>query len=270
MPGLVYSRVRPDAAGSGDGGAGLSSAVYFALLGFVCGIAGFRIGWRLPTRLALPLVQGAFGFVGFAAAWRAGGAPLGALAVGAWAVGATAVSIPAFRLAPEEADRRLLRAASYRRGMLGWLRTGRVPEGGPAATALAHARRLAVYLVAALLTGNFLSLALGADLLNTMNAYVASLLRAARRPWVVALLGWNVWSLARVAAYVLLGSACATPAFSWMGWPRPPGEVGPVLVAGAAGVVLDLALKVGLAARCAAWLGSAVDLDAASHNRALH
>lgn len=248
----------------------MSSAVYFALLGFACGIAGFRIGWRLPSRLGLPLLQGAFGFVGFAAAWRAGGAPLGALAVGAWAAGASVASIPTFHLAPEEADRRVLRAVPYRESMLGWLRTGRVPEGGPAATALAHARRLAVFLAAALLTGNFLSLALGAYLLNTMNAYVASLLRAARRPWIVALLGWNAWSLARVAAYALLGSACAAPAFSWMGWPVPAGEVVPLLAAGTAGVVLDLALKLGLSARCAARLASAVDLDAASRNRALH
>ncbi len=239
-----------------------SSLPYFALLGLVCGIAGFRLGWRIGRPLALPLVEGALGFVAFTAAWRAGGPRWGALVVGAWALGTTLISLPTFAIAAAAADQRVLRAVPYRESMLEWLRTRRGPEMMPFRTALAHARELLVYIAAALLTANLLSLVLGAYLLNTMNAYVASLFRAARHPWVVALLGWNVWSLVRVAAYVCLGSASASPLLTWLGWPAPEGQTAALVAVGAAGVVLDLALKLALSRPCGTWLGAAVDLDA--------
>lgn len=248
----------------------LDAAVYCGLLGFLCGLAGFRLGWRLPGRASLPLLEGGFGFLAFSFAWAEAGPPLGAIAVAGWAIGLTAVSLPTFFFSPDRADLKVLRAAPYRRSMIGWLRTGRVPEGGPLATGLAHARQLAIYLLAALLTANFLSLVFGAFLLDYMNAYVASLLRAARRRWLVALLGWNVWSVTRVGAYILLGSASAAPAFAWFGLPASRGQLPPMLALGAAGVLLDVALKLALSARYGRWLGSAVDLEAASDNRALH
>jgi hypothetical protein len=107
------------------------------------------------------------------------------------------VSIYVFSGHPKEADERVMRAAEYRSNMLDWLSTGRGPESKPLATTIAHLRELIWYVAAAVATANLASLVMVAVLLNYMNAYVATLLRAARRTWTVLLLGWNVWSVVR-------------------------------------------------------------------------
>ncbi len=237
------------------------SAAYYAALGLVCGLVGFRLGWRTRGRVLLPLVEGIVGWVGFLGAWRAGGPGFGAAAVAGWAAGTTLISIPILKRERDRVDDRVLRAASYRWASLRWFAAGDGPDAHPLATARAHATELLVYLAAALLTANLLALVLGAVLLGYMNAWVARLLAAATRPWTVRLLAWNVWSLARVAAYVLLGSVCAGPLLGWVGYPPPPGSASPLLIAGAVGVVLDLALKLLLARPCARALASSVNLD---------
>ncbi|MHC4990576.1 MAG: hypothetical protein ACYTGC_06305 [Planctomycetota bacterium] len=238
------------------------SPAYFVVLGLLCGLVGFRLGWRSARASLLPLIQGLFGFVAFATAWRGGGAIPGALAVGAWAVGTTLYALPVFLRHPQETDRRVWRARPYREQMLDWLRTGKGPETRPLATARAHLYELAAYLAAATLTVNLLSIVLGALLLNYMNAYVSRLLVAARRAWTVRLLSWNVWSVIRVAAYVMLGSAAAAPAAALLGYPSPPGQAEWLLWTGGAGVVLDFALKLSLSRPCGRLLGAAIDLEA--------
>jgi hypothetical protein len=177
-------------------------------------------------------------------------------------VGVTLVAVPTFRRHPLLADDRVLRAAPYRSSMLAWLRTGEGPESRPLATAWAHARELAVYVVVALLTANAASLVLGAVLLNYMNAWVARLVAAARRPVRVALLAWNVWSVVRVAGYVFLGAACAAPLLARLGHPADPAIARRLALAGVLAVALDLGLKLALSKPCGRLLADAVDLDA--------
>lgn len=242
-------------------------ASYFAVLGVLCGAVGFRLGWRARKRLVLPLVQGVLGWVAFAYAWRVHGPAMAAASVGCWAVATSLVALYFFVGEPRETDERVVRAAAYRRTMLDWLRTGTGPEARPFATAGAHAHELVVYVAAAVLTANLASLVLGAVLLNYMNAWVATALRAARRTGVVALLGWNLWSVVRVAAYVVIGSAAAAPLAARFGYPAPPGTIAPLAVAGAVGVVLDLVLKLALSRPCGRRLAAAVDLEAAQAGR---
>ena len=244
-----------------------ASSPYFLVLGFLAGAVGFRMGWRTRSRVALPLVQGALGWGAFLLAWAWIG-PLRAAAVaGAWALGTSLVSIYVFAGRPKETDERVLRAPEYRTKMLDWLATGRGPESEPFRTAIAHLRELIWYLAAAVATANFASLVLGAVLLNYMNAYVATLLRAARRSGVVLLLGWNVWSVVRVAAYLALGTAAATPLVSRMRLPADAAEARRLAMFGFAGVVLDLVLKLALSRAAGSRLGAAVDLDAARASR---
>ena len=155
----------------------------------------------------------------------------------------------------------------YRAAMLDWLSTGRGPESVPLATAAQHARELIRYLAAAVLTANLASLAMGAALLNMMNAYVATLLRAARKPAVVIALAWNVWSIVRVAAHVALGAAAASPLLGLMGMRRDAGTVRMLAIAGAVGVAADLVLKLALSRFCGRILSRAVDLQAAAEGR---
>lgn len=233
-----------------------------ALLGVLCGMVGFRIGWRSRSRIGLPLVQATIGAVAFVAAWSAAGPGRAAIAVLGWALGNSMVAIPTFRDDPVATDARVVRAAPYRAEMLAWLATGRGPEATPWRTAGRHALELAAYLVAAVASMNLLSIAMGAVLLNYMNAWVASLLCAARRPWTVRCLAWNVWSVVRVAAYVVLGVVAAWPLASRTALVVPWSAVQPLAIAGAAGVVLDLALKLSLSRACGRTLAAALDLDA--------
>lgn len=244
--------------GLGDG--------YFLLLGAVCGVVGFRLGWRIGHRWALPLAQGLAGWTAFAYAWRWGTPGVAAATVGAWALATTLVSLYFFVPHPEAVDRAVLRARAYRATMLTWLRTGAGPEAAPGATLRAHLHETIVYLACAVLTANLASIVLGAVLLNFMNAYVATLLRAARKTAVVALLAWNVWSLVRVGGYIALGAAAAAPAAAWLGLPATAPVAGLAWGAGAA-LGADLALKLALSRPAGRRLAAAVDLDAAEANR---
>jgi len=238
----------------------IGTPLYFVLFGLLCGAIGFRFGWRTGNRFGLPLIQGLFGFLAFASAWRFDGAFAGTQAVLGWAIGASAAAIGTFKREPDDVDRRVLRAKQYREMMFDWLRTGRGPESTPLKTAGDHLRELVLYVAAAVLTANFLALVMGAVLLNYMNAYVAVLLRAARDPWTVRLLSWNSWSIVRVVAYVALGSASAAPIATWLGFPAHPLELRWLWILGGTGVVLDLILKLVLSRPCGRRLGSSLGM----------
>jgi hypothetical protein len=243
------------------------SPPYFLMFGFLCGVAGFRVGWRLGTRVALPLTQAALGWTAFLLAMRVVGVRWAAASVGAWALGSTVASVYEFVGQPNETDERVIRAAAYRASMLAWLQTGDGPELRPALTALQHLREAIWYCAAAVTTANLGSLAMGAILLNYMNAYVATLLRAARHTGAVLVLSWSVWSIVRVAAYVVIGAAAAAPLLRIYGWHVESSAVRGLALVGAIGVVLDVVLKLALSKPYARALARAVDLDAAQANR---
>ena len=243
------------------------SAPYFIVFGFLCGVVGFRIGWRTRSRIALPIFQALLGWAAFLSAWVFVGPVWSAIAELAWALGTTLASIYVFLGHPRETDERVIRAKDYRNAMLGWLATRRGPEQHPAATAVAHLREAIWYAAAAVLTANLASIAMGAVLLNYMNAYVATLIRAAARTGRVLLLAWNVWSVARVVAYVLLGAAAAGPMLRFIGRGAPWASLRALAVAAGVGLVVDIVLKLALSPRCAAALAAAVDLEAAREGR---
>ena len=240
---------------------------YFLVLGFLCGVAGFRVGWRTGSRVLLPAIQGLVGWGVFLLSWTIVGPIWAAAAVGAWGVGTTLISVYVFLGRPAEADARVMRAEAYRAAMLSWLSSGRGPESVPGATILQHARELIRYLAAATLTANLVSLAMGAALLNMMNAYVATLLRAATRPAIVVLFAWNVWSVIRVAAHIALGAAAASPLLAVAGGRCDAAGVRALAIAGAAGVAADLVLEIALSRPCGKILARAVDLSAAAEGR---
>jgi hypothetical protein len=108
---------------------------------------------------------------------------------------------------------------------------------------------------------------MGAVLLNYMNAYVATLLRAATHTARVALLAWNIWSLVRVAAYLAIGAASAGPLLRVMGLPVASQPLRVLATAGAIGALADVVLKLALSKPCGRALAAAVDLEAARANR---
>ena len=99
---------------------------YFLVFAFLCGVVGFRIGWRMKHRFALPLAQGFLGWLMFLLAWTTVGAGWSAASVGAWAIGTTVASVYVFLGHPKETDERVIRAAEYRVSMLAWLESRRI------------------------------------------------------------------------------------------------------------------------------------------------
>jgi hypothetical protein len=240
---------------------------YFLLFGFLCGATGFRVGWRIGNRVALPLSQAALGWTAFLLAWSILGPAWAAATVGAWVLGTTMASVPIFVGDPAATDLRVLRAAPYRATMLAWLESGDGAERRPAATAWQHLREAIWYAAAGISTANLGSIVMGAVLLNYMNAWVATLLRAAKSTGRVLLLAWNIWSVVRVAAYVLIGAAAASPLLRLCGWRADVTTVTALAEAGAGGVALDLILKIALSRPCVRALAAGVDLEAAKANR---
>jgi len=241
----------------------LQGPAYPLLLGALSGVLGTRIGWRLRHRFALPAVQATLGALAFVLGWQAGGAIAGAVAVAAWAVGTSLAAISAFRTAAGEIGTRVLAASAYAASMRGWLESGGPLGSSPGAIVRAHVRELAAYLAAAFLTGNLLSIAMGAVLLNSMNAWFVGLLGAAGDRRTVWFLGWPCWSIARVLAYVVLGSACAQPVATWLGRPAPVDDVRWLVEVGLLGVLLDVVLKIMLSG----WYGRRLARSAGSGER---
>src|SRR5580765_896710 len=130
------------------------SAPYFLVFSFLCGLVGFRMGWRLRSRALLPAMQGALGWVAYLASSWFLGAGWAAAAVGAWALGTSAAGVFVFFRSPEETDARVLRAKTYRETMLAWLESGRSQEPHPFQTVSRHGRELIWYTAASVLTAN--------------------------------------------------------------------------------------------------------------------
>ncbi|HEX4824585.1 MAG TPA: hypothetical protein VFV19_09735 [Candidatus Polarisedimenticolaceae bacterium] len=221
----------------------------------------------MNSRAALPLSQGVLGWVAYLAAGSFLGTAWSAAAVGAWAVGTSVASTYVFFRNATEVDDRVLRAKPYREEMLTWLESGRGPEARPLETLARHTRELIWYVAAAVMTANLGALVMGAILLNYMNAYVATIVRAATRPLRAAALAWNVWSVVRVAAYIALGAAGGSLVLRFLSFRVDAAAMRGLAIAGAAGAVLDLTLKLALSRPLGRALASSIDLAAARENR---
>jgi hypothetical protein len=87
-----------------------STPAYFLVFAFLCGVAGFRVGWRIGNRVALPLAQSALGWVAFLLAFKTVGPAWASASVGMWILGTTAASVYVFAGHPMETDERVIRA----------------------------------------------------------------------------------------------------------------------------------------------------------------
>lgn len=95
--------------------------------------------------------------------------------------------------------------------MLEWIDTGRGTEGSLSLFLPRQLLQLGVFSVLSLATAGALSIVMGAMMLNYLSYYVAGLLAAGVPPWGVILLGWQPWTISRMAAFSTLGVVLAEP-----------------------------------------------------------
>jgi len=168
-----------------------------------------------------------------------------------WALLMTLLMAWAAYTSGESLGGRVLMGESYKQEMFDWIRTGKGPEGDPSLFVVPKLREIAIFSAATFASAGFLGLLMGAILLNYMNYYVGNLLLAARPGALlqVALLSWQVYAIARVVGYTLLGVALTRVILQLLRRRRPvlEGEVKKLLAWALALIALDFLLKAALA-----------------------
>jgi len=183
----------------------------------------------------------------YARAIAAGRPKFAAFLALAWAAALSVSTVAAAAVSPDDAMRTIWHAGPYRDEMLYWIATGSGAEG--------HIERFlprvlieyAVVLAVSAVTVGAGALLLGALLLGYMNGYVGWVVAHAdpqAPPLVAAFLAWPPWSMARVASFVLAGTAGAAWGYSRLydRRGRKP-SAGPILTASLVFLLVDILLK---------------------------
>lgn len=112
-------------------------------------------------------------------------------------------------LFPNRAAAVILSGPTYVDEMLLWIQTGEGAEGSLRLFLPIHIRNYLIFCGLCCLTVSSTALLFGTWLLNYMNFYVATLIRASVHPGLTMLVGWPPWSLLRVIGFILTGIALA-------------------------------------------------------------
>ena len=183
----------------------------------------------------------------------------GAVRTAIWWAGALAIAGTAcLAVWPGETGALILGGPDYQEQMLEWIRTGRGTEGSVSLFLPRQLLQLAVFAALSLATAGALSIVMGAAMLNYMSFFVAGLFKSGVPLWGVALLGWQPWTISRMAAFCTLGVVLAEPLiFRLFPSARESLKVVgrmPYYVAGLSGIAAGWVLQAALAPLWARWL----------------
>lgn len=175
-----------------------------------------------------------------------------------WAATLALVGTVAFVWWPEPLGPLVVNGPEYREEMFHWIRTGVGREGSPRLFLPQHLLHLLAFVAIGLASVSAGAILMGSLLMNQMSYYVASLAKAGMPAWGVALLGWQPWAIARVAAFATLGVLLAEPLFFKV-FPAARGRLkaigrGAYVVAALSGILADWFLKATLAPLWGRWL----------------
>lgn len=229
-------------------------------------IAGWAIGLALDARWLLPILNAAPACWFMVTTLRRGERKRAIALMLWWGLWLGISGVGASLLWPARAETVVYHGAAYRDEMFSWLTTGVGRESSPAAFIPQHLLHAAIFVGLSLLTASTLSILMGCVLMNYMSFYVGSLIiHCSVTPAGTAaiLLGWNPWSMVRVASYIILGVVLSEPLLFRFGgrWPAPSGR-GFWLLLAAAGLLLDIAMKALLAPH---WPGVLTECFSAAH-----
>ncbi len=173
-----------------------------------------------------------------------------------WAAGLAVCSVWLCHRFPDRAAQVVWNGPAYADEMLHWLATGQGAESDPARFLVQHALHLGVFVALSLATASLVSIFFDTLLLNYMAYYVAQVILAAEGAPLAVVMGWHPWSILRVAAFVIIGVVLAEPLLGRLtGRGRRLEGARPWLLAAAAALILDAAIKAVLAPWWRLWLG---------------
>jgi hypothetical protein len=135
-----------------------------------------------------------------------------------WAAAVTVSTLAAASRSPEAITRGIWHAAAYRDEMLRWIATGVGAEGSINRFLPRLLLEFTITVLLAAVSAGAGALLLGSLLLGYMNGYVGWVIANAdptAGPVLSALTAWPPWPMARVASFILAGTAAA----AW-GYPR--------------------------------------------------
>ncbi len=215
----------------------------------------------------LPVLPLAYVYVRAIAVRRPARAAL--LAV-AWAVALTVSTVASAARSPQAVPSGIWHAAGYRDEMLRWISTGIGAEGNISQFLPRVLGEYVMVLVLSATSAGVLALAVGSVLLGYMNGYVGWVIANAdpkAGPLLAAFIAWPPWPMARVASFILAGTAGASFGYARLfdrKGPRP--SVRPLLVGSLILLGADILLKTTLAPEWRLFLrellGSSAGIDA--------
>jgi len=120
-----------------------------------------------------------------------------------WALLLSVCVITATLYFPGSVQEKIINGGAYQEEMFQWVRSGVGPEGDIHLFLPLHLRHYGLFLLLSAVSGGFISLFMGAILLNYMNFYVGMLYARTVDPATVFLFGWPPWALLRVAGFII-------------------------------------------------------------------
>jgi hypothetical protein len=152
----------------------------------------------------------------------------------------------------DQATAAIFHGAAYKQEMFHWIRTGEGAEGNPAQFVPQHLLHFIIFCVLSAVSAGFLSLLMGAVLMNYMAYYVGSVIANSSDQVLASTMGWHPWSIVRVVAFVLLGVMIAEPTVcKIVKRDYNYSEIRPYFWAAITGIALDVVMK----ALLAPWWG---------------
>jgi hypothetical protein len=169
-----------------------------------------------------------------------------------WALCMGVCMVYASLLNPERAAQSIYNGTSYVQEMFLWIQTGIGAEGDPLKFVPLHLIHIVLFCFLSAISASFLSLLMGALLMNYMAFYVGSVIQASHHSSLAILMGWHPWSIIRIISFVILGVILGEPLICKItGRDYEYTDARPFMWGAIGGLILDVLMK----ALLAPWWG---------------
>ncbi|MGQ9617373.1 MAG: hypothetical protein ACUVUG_00245 [Candidatus Aminicenantia bacterium] len=131
-----------------------------------------------------------------------------------WAFSMIILGTLSFSLFPEKCEKIVINGIEYREEMFEWIKTGTGRESDPSQFIPQHLIHISIFIFLSILSASFLSILMGAIMVNYMNFYVSQLILLSENKLIPIIFGWHFWSIIRVISFVILGVFLSEPIIS--------------------------------------------------------